>query len=346
MSEIFRHTCTPRQARGFVTECLYAGLVPFLQSSPGLGKSSIMRSIARTEGLQLIDHRLSTSAPEDLSGLPRFNEKGFAQFAPFADLFPLDGTPMPKGNNGWLLFLDEFNAASRNVQAASYKLILDRMVGQHALHENCVIAAAGNLATDHSITNSLSTAMQSRVVHLEMSVDFNEWLEDVAIPEGYDHRIIGFLSQWPAKLHDFRPDHSEKTFCCPRTWEFMNRLVKDRPITEANSALYAGTITSGVATEFVQFVLASSDMVPVKEVLANPMSCRVPHEPASKWVTISALLDHVSAETFGALLDYTGRYDLAFRVLFFRGALVRQPELRRHPRFAECAAALTRYLVN
>jgi MoxR-like ATPase len=95
MDNLYR--CTPRQTRAFVKEILEAGLVPFVQSSPGMGKSTIMRSIAKELNLKLIDHRLSTSAPEDLSGLPRFNEQGFAEFVPFADLFPVEGMTIPKG---------------------------------------------------------------------------------------------------------------------------------------------------------------------------------------------------------------------------------------------------------
>lgn len=39
-------------------------------------------------------------------------------FMPF-NIFPLENTPLPKGKNGWLLFLDEFNSAPKDVQAAA-----------------------------------------------------------------------------------------------------------------------------------------------------------------------------------------------------------------------------------
>ena len=124
MSELSAYTCTPRQAKSLIIECIEAGLVPALHSSPGMGKSSIMKAVAKEFGLFMIDHRLSTSAPEDLTGLPRFRADGFAEFAPFADLFPIVGAEIPEGYNGWLLFLDEWNAAPRTVQAACFKLIV------------------------------------------------------------------------------------------------------------------------------------------------------------------------------------------------------------------------------
>jgi hypothetical protein len=341
-TEIYR--CTPRQIRKYVCECLEAGLVPYVQSSPGMGKSSIMRSIADEYGLAMIDHRLSTSAPEDLSGLPTFDAQGFARFTPFADLFPLKDTAVPKGKNGWMLFLDEFNAAPKSVAAAAYKLILDRMVGQHHLHPNVVMTAAGNLSTDRAITNPLSTAMQSRLVHLEMEVSFEEWLYDVALPQGYDSRIIAFLSQYPNKLMDFKPDHQEKTFTCPRTWEFTNRLIKGKGVTDHSAPLLAGTITSGVAVEFVQFTKVYNEMISLRDILAEPETCRLPGDTSLRWVTIAHMMERVDYANFEKLCIYANRFTLDFRILFYRSTLIRHPELRQHPAFAKAMSELARYL--
>ena len=111
MTDLYR--CSPRQTAKYIEDCIYAGLTPFVQSSPGMGKSTIMRNVARRADLQLIDHRLSTSAPEDLSGLPGFIDvpvfdenkvqigtRKEARFHPFADLFPLRGDKVPDGKKG------------------------------------------------------------------------------------------------------------------------------------------------------------------------------------------------------------------------------------------------------
>lgn len=346
MSEIYK--CTPRQARRFITDIVTAGLVPFVQSSPGIGKSSIMANIAKELSLKLIDHRLSTSAPEDLSGLPEFYTdpagNRHARFVPFAELFPLDTQVVPQGYDGWMLFLDEFNSASKSVQAASYKLILDRMVGQRKLNPNMVITAAGNLAGDRAITNSLSTAMQSRVIHLEMTVNFTEWLYDVALAEQYDSRIVGYLSQFESKLMDFNPSHSEKTFCCPRTWSFVNALIKDKPVTDDHAMLLAGTITSGTAADFVQFCKIYTKLITIDRVLANPELCELPDTQNLRWATVSHLMEKVNESNFEKLSLYVDRMDMSFRILFYRSTLVRQPALRGTPAFIKAMVALSKYL--
>lgn len=337
------YRCSPRQIRTFIKEVFYAGLVPFVRSSPGMGKSTIYGGISRELNLLMIDHRLSTSEPTDLSGLPQFQD-GMARFAPFAELFPIEGTPLPKGKDGWCIFLDEFNAAPKPVQAASYKLILDRMTGQHRLHENVVIGMAGNLDTDRAITNMISTALQSRVVHLEMEINFKEWLEDVALAQGYDSRIIAFLNQYPSKLMDFRPDHNERTFCCPRTWEFVNRLINGREIYDGLATLLAGTITSGVAADFVQFCQIYTRLITVDQIVRDPRNCEVPYDNSLKWATISHMMEKVTEDTFDDLCTYANRYSLDFRILFFRSTMVRHPKLRRHPAFINAMVELSRYL--
>lgn len=341
-SDLYRSS--PRQIRSYVIECFEAGLVPYIQSSPGMGKSSIVKQIAQESGLHLIDHRLSTSAPEDLSGLPKFNEKGYAQFVPFAELFPTEDTPIPEGKKGWILFLDEFNSASRSVQAACYKLILDRMTGQVRLHPNVVICAAGNLSTDKAITNPISTAMQSRVVHLEMEINFTEWLLDVAIKESYDSRIIAYLSQYPNRLMDFDPDHNEKTFCCPRTWSFMNSLINGKEVTSDKASLYSGVITSGIAADFVQFTKVYATMVNIRDIIANPQTCPVPTDTASRWAVMSHMTELLNEQNFDKLAIYASRFPMDFRVLFFRSIMVRKPELRHHKAFISTMGEMSKYL--
>lgn len=338
--------CSPRQARSFIIQILEAGLVPYVESSPGCGKSTIMASIAKDFGLKMIDHRLSTSEPTDLSGLPHFTENGEAAFAPFAELFPLTDTPLVPGTNGWMLFLDEFPSARKETQAAAYKLILDHMVGQHHLHERCVITAAGNRRNDRALTNPISTAMASRLVHLELQVNQKEWMEDVAIPNNYDHRIIAFLSQYPGKLDTFDPASKERTFCCPRTWEFVNKLIYGRQLTDEAAILLAGTINSGVAVEFVQYTRLFNEIPSVAVILAAPETTQVPNEASLKWAIISALLEHANETNLDKLTKYVDRFTADFRILFYKSVNIRNPALRAHPAFTNAMRELSRYLFS
>lgn len=341
MSSLYK--ATPRQIKEFTINCLQAGLVPFMTSSPGMGKSSIVRAIAKEFNLYLIDHRLSTSDPTDLTGLPFFNE-GRAEFMPFREMFPIEGDTIPKGYDGWLVFLDEFNSARKETQAAAYKLILDRMVGQKHLHQDVAIVCAGNLASDRAIVNNLSTAMQSRLVHLEMEISHQEWMEDVAIKQNFDPRIIAFLSQWKDKLMDFRPEHEEKTFCCPRTWEFVNKLLHVVEPTEKTAVLFAGTITSGVAAEFIQFCKIYKNMLTLNDILRSPETVTIPEDISTRWAVTSMLMAEANEQNIDKILKFVDRMSLDFKILFFRAALIRIPNLRTNPNFLQSVSQFSEYL--
>jgi len=370
MADLSIYYCTPRTIRSHMIRIIRAGLVPFIRSSPGMGKSAIIKSVFDEFRLKRIDTRMSQATPEDLQGLPEFYDimwdvppddprhgtvrRRAARFVPF-DTFPIESDPIPEGYNGWGLFFDEFNSGSEAVQAACYKILLDREVGPYPLHPNVVIVLAGNLATDRAIVNDLSTALQSRVVHLIMINETEEFIRTVAYPQGWDNRIISYLAWKGDKaLHDFRPDHDEHTFCCPRTWEFMNRLLVGYnedgstfplPVTDADASLFAGTITSGEAVGFIQFTKVFATLPQISQIERDPQTAPMPADTASSYATMVHLTERTTATNFKAVAEYVERFDrVEFRVLFYRGLINRKPEIKRVPEFARHVLKIQKYL--
>ncbi|UKL14774.1 AAA-ATPase [Stenotrophomonas phage C121] len=339
----YSYRVTPRKLRAMLIQVIEAGLVPFVQSSPGVGKSSIMASIAEERKLKLIDHRLAASAPEDFNGLPHFVD-GQARFAQFSDLFPTENMLLEDGTAGWMVFLDELNQAPRGVLAAAYKLLLDKKVGQSKLHKQVVLTAAGNLTSDRAMATNIGTALQSRLVHFELEPNTEEWIEDVAHQHHYDFRVIAFLSEYPSKLMDFNPEHENKTFCCPRTWEFVSRLIKDREVTASDAALLAGTITEGVAVEFIQFCKVIGSMVKINEILSDPENCRLPNNPSATWATVVSMMEHTTVQNFDKLAKYAARMAMDFRLVYYRGVLTRNRAIATTPAFAAVRIELSKYL--
>lgn len=339
--------CNTRQARNFIVRALQAGNVPFLTSSPGMGKSSIIHSVAEEFGMKLIDHRLSTSAPEDLSGIP-FRNGDRAEFLPFGDLFPIEGDKVPEGYNGWLLLLDEFPSARKEVIAAAYKLILDRMTGQKKLHPNVMIVCAGNKATDRAIVNPLGTAMQSRVVHFEMEINFDIFVEDVMLPYEWDERLVAFLHANQSYLHDFDPAHKNKTFCCPRTWDFVNKDLKNQPagaLPDEDSIYYAGHVTAGKATEFVQFTQVYNRLVTIEKVVKDPIGCQLPDDNNLCWATVTYLANKTTEDNFADVLQYIERFKtFTHKILYFRTVGKALPEIQASPEWRKAAANISRYI--
>jgi len=331
------------QAKAAITRVLVAGLVPYITSSPGLGKSSLIKAVANEFNLQLIDIRLSMFEPSEINGLPNFTNTGEAYFAPF-NLFPLETTPLPKDKSGWLILCDELSSASKQTIAAAYKLILDKQVGNYNLHPNTAIVCAGNRMQDRALVNTLSTAMQSRLVHLELEVNFTEWLEIIGIPHKYDNRILAYLAQYPSKLNSFKPDHQDKTYACPRSWEFLNKLIKDTEITKDDIPLFAGTVSEVIAVEFVQFTEIFNDIPKIQDILTNPNNTSVPDNTSARWSILTVMLDHISDDSIEAVLRYSEQFPLDLRIYFLRSLLVKHPSFKLHQALTQTLVSMSRYI--
>jgi len=209
------------------------------------------------------------------------------------------------------------------------------MVGSFKLHENCFIVAAGNKITDNAVVNQMSTALQSRVIHYELEVSHKEFNEH-AIQNNYDHRVIGFINYLPSRLTDFRPEHTDKTFACPRTWEFVSRLVKDEEISAESLPRIAGAIGRGVAQEFIAFAMEYHRIPKMSDILQKPETLDLPAEASTKYATISMLMENFTAENLDQILIYLKRFAIELQIVFCRGAVARHPKLRAtHKSFSD-----------
>ncbi len=322
---------TPKSAKEAILKIIKAGKVPFLQSSPGVGKSDIARQIAEEYSLKLIDIRLSQRDSVDLNGFPMLDPKTKRMsYAPLDEL-PLEGKDdIPPGYKGFLILLDEINSAPLSVQAASYQLILDKCIGNYPLHHKAVIIAAGNLVTDKAIVNNLGTAMQSRMIHLEMHASEKDW-QEWAGKNGVDIRIRSFLHDNPRLLHNFDPNHHDYTFPCPRTWSMMSDIIK--PIKTFNAvdmSIMQGTVGEGAAIEFKAFTELHDKLPSRADMIRAPEEVKIPEEPSMLYalsLLIGAIAEPKNCTQLVKLVD---RLPPEFQVITIKDIYSRNSETKNH----------------
>lgn len=330
-----------KQAGSMVEACLKAKLVPMMTGSPALGKSSLIAQIAEKFNLKLIDLRLAQCDPTDLLGFPNIDKNtGRASYYPM-DTFPLEGDPLPSkfdehGNKigeyaGWILFLDELTSANRSVQAAAYKLVLDRMTGMHRLHPKLLMVGAGNREGDGAIVEPMSTALQSRLVHIDVILDVNCWLE-WAMQNGIDHRITDYVKFKPDMLYTFKADHTDMTYASPRTWEFANRLIAGKPSVKQDMLnILGGCISEGIAREFIGFCSIYADLPTLAQIIANPEGTVVPDEPSVLYALTGSLANHADAKNLDDMYKYILRLPVEFQIITLRETIRRKKELVSTP---------------
>lgn len=324
-------TVNTKQAKEFLITNIKAGLVTMLHGDPGIGKSDLMHSVAEEFKLHLIDFRAAQMDPTDVNGFGMVVD-GKATYVPF-DIFPVEDTPIPKGCTGFMLFFDEINSASRAVEAALYKILLDRRVGLKKLHPKTALVAAGNLVTSGAIVNRQSTATQSRMVHLELAVDSNLWIE-WASKNNLDYRVISYISGMPQELHLFDPKHNDKTFACPRTWEFVSKVLKaagDIPLREQLVNL-SGIVGEGAARQFVAFCETLVELPSIKEILKSPFSATLSQKPSLLHAASHLIAHNMDASNVEVLINYVERMPVEFQTITLQNAIFRDRGLINHDR--------------
>lgn len=328
-------------ARSAVIECFSAQppLVPLLQGPPGLGKSDMIKQIGKELNLKVIDLRLAQCEPNDLLGYPSIIE-GRTTYVPM-DIFPLATDPLPLDANGdemdgWILFLDEIRNANTHVQMAAYRLILDHEVGNNPMHERCLVVAAGNREQDGCFVPPMTSALKSRMIHLEMGIDKQEWL-GWAVNKGVDARITSFISYKPDMLQTAYVDSKEASYGCGRTWEFVNRLIQgktnDQLMGIVNRSLIEGAISSAVAIDFFSFIKYFDSVASYKDVIKDPKKAKCPSQDdiGLIWATIGMLTGNFEVKDTAQVLEYMGRIPEEYQMVFMKEISVRHPNIISKP---------------
>lgn len=335
---------TPSEAKTFITNALKIRKIPYIAGPAGIGKSDLHVQVAEEFNLMLLDIRLSQKLPEDLTGLPRLNEKtGKAEYTPF-DTFPMEGDTIPEGYDGWLIFLDELSSASDEVWSAIYSLLLGHIVGGRRLHSKALICAAGNRASDSAIARQLPDTLITRMLTANMKVSSKDWLIWAKEPKNkINSAVIDFINKNPDMLMSTISSTSREeleSYGTPRGWAtvslFTNLHEKiNKPVSkkgELTSPTYkAKAITediSHVMTSAVGFMEAKAYIdhfneqmvIPYPwEVAQSASSVRIPTSAIARAELTEELAKHFiesGAQSREALLLYMNRNDSETRSLF------------------------------
>jgi len=232
----------------------------FLWGAPGIGKSSIVKQIAEQKNIGFIDLRLALMDPTDLKGIPFYDKDAHqALWAPPAFL--------PRDGEG-ILFLDELNSAPPSVQASAYQLILDRRVGEYELPDGWAIIAAGNREGDKGVTYKMASPLANRFVHFEMDISVEDWC-DWAYKNQIDESIIGYISYKNEHLFTFDPKNMQKAFATPRSWEYVDQILKSEVDDNLLLESLSGAVSKEVAIGYLSFKKVQSRLPNIDQIIES-----------------------------------------------------------------------------
>jgi len=260
----------------------------FIWGSPGIGKSSIVRDLAKELEFEFIDLRLTLMDPTDLKGIPFFDAQKKEAIWAKPNFLPSDEES--KG----ILFLDEINSAPPSVQASAYQLILDRRVGDYELPKGWSIVAAGNNESDRGVVYRMPSPLANRFVHIDMEVSFDDW-KSWAYQKGVDSSIIAFLNYKQDMLFNFDPNSNQKAFASPRSWEYVDKILKSNPSQNSLSELISGAVGEREAMEFLGFKKVLHRLPDIKDIFEEK-DIKIDDDPEVLFALISSLISHLKKD--------------------------------------------------
>ena len=187
----------------------------FIWGAPGIGKSSLVEQFAEDVGLPCVSLLGSQLAPEDIIGIPRINGDT-SEFLP---------PKMIARKEPYVLFLDELNACSQEVQKAFYSLIYEKRIGEYHLPEGSIVIGAGNRAQDSAIVKTMSSALINRMFHVQLKADVKQWLA-WAYENDIHPWITDYITQRPDHLFS-EPPKTEQPYSTPRSWHMLSDALKE-----------------------------------------------------------------------------------------------------------------------
>lgn len=201
---------TPHQAFDFLLHVAVVRPV-FMWGAPGIGKSALVNRFAAEVGLECVSLLGSQLAPEDLLGVPQIDGE-CSRFFPPANIVRREP---------FVLFLDELNAASHDIQKAFYSLILEQRVGEYRLPTGTIVIGAGNRSKDAAIVKPMPSALVNRLAHVHLRADHRQWLEWAVNDGGIHPWVVEYIQMRPDHLWSEPPKH-EEPFSTPRSWHIFS----------------------------------------------------------------------------------------------------------------------------
>ena len=291
--------------------------IPYLVGGAGLGKTSVVQSIADQRG---IDCRIVSLAQYDageLAGWLVNDGDGMKRLRP--DWMPADGEG--------ILFLDELPQAPVSNQNIAAQIVNERRVGQHRLPDGWSIVCAGNRTSDRAGTNNMPSHLKDRLMFLEVEADLDDAIAYYN-KVGIDQRICAFLRFRPEWLHKF--DRDANACPSPRSWDRVSTVLGWGLDAVNQTEAIAGQVGRPACADFLGYLKVYETCPDLDALIADPDNAPLAEEPAVTYAVCAGLAFKANKSNLGNIIRYLNRLPAQeFAAFVIKDAVSRDPELKQ-----------------
>jgi len=325
-----------------------AGHSIYLKSSPGVGKTDTMKSLApllskkfgKNIGITIINGPLLT--PGDAIGYLMGNRMPDGRLeSEYTEPFWFknhDGKRLSEFDGG-IVFVDELDKADTDVKKVIGEAALSGRLGPHKLANGWMLWAAGNSSLDRSGSTKELDHLINRRMEIEVTPDLVAWT-DWALSHGVSPLSVSFVNQYPELVIGSKAPDKQGPWCTPRSLvaadKYLQILTRDNggdtPDDASTVEEIAGMI-GGASAQLFAHVKLQQQMPKYEKIVADPTGAKLPSKPDAQMMVCYHLAHRITAADAGPVIKYIERMSPEFAVTFAKAACKRDQNLVVAPAF-------------
>lgn len=326
---------TLKQAADLI--CATPSVRYLLISEPGIGKSSLLRtiqeSLSKSTGKEYLAAYIDVPNLDlgDIAMPVIDKENKTTSYYPNARFRIHEGQPV-------VIMLDEFSKGADPVKNMLHPLleVRDPRLGDVPLPEGSIIFLTGNLNTD-GVGDSVRAHTINRITPVVVrKPDADSWIawamanagvgdvqiapEVVAWVKNTPHALASYLDQAEKDNNPyiFNPKLAQRAFVSPRSLERASAIVNARKGLdyEAVIAALSGTVGESAARDMVAYFSLADQLPMFEDVIANPTKADVPDSSGAIAVFVYGAVVKATLENFDQLMTYVKRLSMEWQAVF------------------------------
>ena len=295
-----------------------------LQGEPGIGKSSLLESIASSLGY---DHAYIDVPNMDLGDIAMpviDHDTKTTRYYPNARFKVHEKKPL-------VIMLDEFTKGADPVKNMLHPMLekANPRLGDLPLAENTIVFLTGNLSSD-GVGDTLKAHSRNRLVPITIQKPTaDEWLE-WGMNHGIEAEVLAWVSRFPHALasytdpgqgdnpYIYNPRKPQTAFVSPRSLATASNIVRTRKDNDSDAVIAAlsGAIGESAARD-MQAYIDFADQLPTWEAtITKPNDTPVPTSPGACAIVVFGAIAKVDKNSITPFMKYLERFEPEWQAAF------------------------------
>lgn len=199
----------------------------YLEGSPGIGKTEIVRQIANELGIGYVSFSLTHHTRNTLLGLPVIKDLENGKYTEYtmSEIIAKVLEAYQAGAKEGVLLLDEFTCVSDSILPAMLAFLQTKNIGAHHLPEGWVIVLCGNPPEYNKNARRFDAAILDRVRRISIQFDPQVFVE-YAQEKDFHVNVTEYLRLNPGSVYSCNMSKNAESLVTCRGWENLSHTIK------------------------------------------------------------------------------------------------------------------------